>query len=180
MQCGDYRHRTTCTEWSFCWQVQISPAARIIVSSLFVNHYQASIAYDNRANTSNYLGWSYACDAKGQLLSASNGATSVGFVYDALGRRTRRYVNGALVRVYHYDGWRVVEERNGANQKVYSYIYGAGGELMERVAADGAPLWYHHDARGLHRRWHHPVQHLGAGQPARHPRARVRARADEV
>lgn len=106
------------------------------------------ISNDNRADTASFAGWNYTFDAKGQLLTAYSGSNSVQFLYDALGRRTRRYVNGVLQRIYHYDGWKVIEERNGSNQKVYSYIYGAGGELMERVAANGTPTWYHHDARG--------------------------------
>ena len=116
------------------------------------------MGYDSRAELTSYAGWSYTFDAKGQLLTAVNGSTggSVQFVYDPLGRRTRRYVNGVLQRIYHYDGWRVVEERDGNNHKVYSYLYGAQGELMERVAANGAPTWYHHDARGF-------VTHLTGG-----------------
>ncbi len=107
------------------------------------------ITNDTRADTASYAGWTYTYDAKGQLLSAVSGATSVSFIYDALGRRTRRYLNGVLQRIYHYDGWKVIEEDNGSNQNVYNYLYGAGGELVERVAANGSPIWYHHDARGF-------------------------------
>lgn len=86
------------------------------------------------------------------------------FSYDALGRCVRRdYQTLAPPPVYPgsyqvitqdsvlltYDGWDLIEERDGNQNLLYRYVHGAGtDEMICRLDGSGQVLYYHYDALG--------------------------------
>ena len=70
------------------------------------------------------------------------------YAYDALGRRTikvRDATGNPKATSYLYDGWRVIEERDGADQVQATYAY--GNYIDERLSMErgGNEYWYHPD-----------------------------------
>ena len=82
------------------------------------------ISYDGMGNPTSYRGWSFTWKGGRQLASASKGTTSLSFVYNESGLRTRKTV-GSIVHRYVYRGSRLAAEITG------SYA-----------------LYFHHDAKG--------------------------------
>ena len=75
------------------------------------------------------------------------------YSYHADGRRNRKVVtnsgglNGTVD--FYYDGWRVIEERDGADQQVRQYVYGASiDELLVLDRAGEDRLFYHRNTLG--------------------------------
>jgi RHS repeat-associated protein len=70
------------------------------------------------------------------------------YAYDALGRRivkVRDATGNPKATSYLYDGWRVIEERDGADQVQATYTY--GNDIDERLSMErgGNEYWYHPD-----------------------------------
>jgi RHS repeat-associated protein len=70
------------------------------------------------------------------------------YAYDALGRRTikvRDVTGNPKATSYLYDGWRVIEERDDADQVQATYAY--GNDIDERLSMErgGSEYWYHPD-----------------------------------
>jgi hypothetical protein len=108
------------------------------------------------------LGVAYQYDYKNRLrqfcsvLSIGNNCSSAGatllatYSYDAMNRRTRKVVanssdsslNGTTN--FYYDGWKVLEERDGTDSLTQQYVYGI--YLDEPIVLDrasGERLFYH-------------------------------------
>lgn len=113
------------------------------------------ITYDNNGNmesvtdscgTTNYL-W----DARNRLVEI-NGFDSIcqpltaAFVYDALNRRIEKTVNGRTIQ-YRYDGYDIVEEKEGGYTTAY-YIRTLNVDEPLMRLATGIPWYYHVDALG--------------------------------
>ena len=121
--------------------------------------------YDDNGNQINQ-GFLYEWDSRNRLRTVarkSDGAPIATYSYDALNRRISKDVSnsGPLdgVTRYYYDGWRVVEERDGADNLVQQYVYGLGLDepLILDLNLDGGPdatdpgdqrLFYHQNALG--------------------------------
>jgi RHS repeat-associated protein len=70
------------------------------------------------------------------------------YAYDALGRRIAkvRDVTGAPSTTrFLYDGWRVVEERDGTDQVLATYAYGNYIDEPLNMQRGGVDRWYHPD-----------------------------------
>lgn len=117
------------------------------------------LAYDQNGNlTAAALGyrWDYKNRLR-QVCSLPAGATvctSPGtrllatYSYDALNRRTRKVVtnSGALngTTNFYYDGWRTIEERDGADTVARQYVYGIDvDEPLIMDPSGGQRLFYH-------------------------------------
>ena len=83
-----------------------------------------SITYDAIGNPLSYRGWSFTWQGGRQLASASNGTTSLSFVYNESGLRTEKTVGNTSHR----------------------YVY-RGSTLVAEITGDYA-LYFHHDANG--------------------------------
>jgi RHS repeat-associated protein len=97
--------------------------------------------------------WSYTYDCEDRLTCASNTTTgvTVDYLYDAFGRMIRRNstVGGVKDRRYYYDGWQIVEERDGVNNAENRYIYGTGiNEVVKYIKADSANRFFTYDGLG--------------------------------
>jgi YD repeat-containing protein len=53
-----------------------------------------ALSYDANGTLTSDGVWSYTFDAENRLLTASNGSTTASYVYDPLGRRVKKTVNG--------------------------------------------------------------------------------------
>ena len=91
----------------------------------------------------------------------SDGTPIGRYSYDAMGRRTRKRVSdgGVLNRTtdFLYDGWRALEERDGADVLDKQYVYGRTIDealLMDRAqgkivgSSSEGRLFYHHNSLG--------------------------------
>jgi RHS repeat-associated protein len=75
------------------------------------------LTYDNNGNLTSTVDSSgttlYTWNARNQLTSLSGPGVSASFVYDGLGRREKKTINGALTEYLH-DGFNPVQETSGA------------------------------------------------------------------
>ena len=70
------------------------------------------------------------------------------YSYDALGRRTRSDVGGAVTE-YRYDtGWQVIEERDGASATTATYVLGPFIDRPISMQRGGSEFYYHADDQG--------------------------------
>ena len=90
--------------------------------------------YDSDGNLTSNGTWTYAWNGESRLVNASNGTTSIDFLYDYQGRLIEKD-DGTNVEVYVYDGWnRIAKYVDGSHSKTYLYgldlsgsFQGAGG-----------------------------------------------------
>lgn len=86
------------------------------------------------------------------------------YTYDAVNRRIRKVVTNPsgpdVVTDFYYDGWRVIEERDGTDNLVQQYVYGGayidelllvdsnstGGDSVRAVSQPSPRLFYHQNA----------------------------------
>jgi len=99
-------------------------------------------------------GANYAYDFANRLVTfQSPGGALATYRYDALGRRIARIVGGTSLTRFIYDGDRLIEERDGSNVLVASYVFGIGSnEVLTRrrwtTPQNYADLFYHTNALG--------------------------------
>jgi RHS repeat-associated protein len=82
----------------------------------------ANIATSNDLNgslTNDSLGTTYTWNNRGQLASTSKTGTSVGYAYDAFGRRKSKTINGTTTS-FLYDGPNVVQEQSASNADLFA------------------------------------------------------------
>ncbi len=93
--------------------------------------------YDNNGNLKNFV-HQYTYDYRNQLLKVITGTgVTVEYKYDALGRRIEKKVTDNSIETltrYVFDGWQVIEERDGNDVLTARFIYGNG--IDERVEVE--------------------------------------------
>jgi YD repeat-containing protein len=108
--------------------------------------------YDNNGNmitktdASGTTTYTYNSDNQLVRIDLSGGGFAE-YVYDALGRRIEKNVNGTITR-YVYDGEDILFEYDGLNTIIARYTHGPGVDeplIMER---GGASYYYHADGLG--------------------------------
>ncbi len=106
-----------------------------------------AVSYDANGNLWTYNGWTYLYDAQNRMTSASNGSTSETFKYDGLSRQISHTLNAATT--YNvWDGWNLIEEfAPGGSVPANVYVYGARGEIVERMSG-GSTILYFQDGLG--------------------------------
>jgi RHS repeat-associated protein len=96
-----------------------------------------ALSYDKNGNLKEYK-HKYVYDWKNQLVKIiMNDTDSIEFKYDALGRRIQQIVTideEKQIKNFIYDGWRIIEERDGDGNLTARYVHGRG--LDELVAFD--------------------------------------------
>jgi RHS repeat-associated protein len=110
----------------------------------------ASFTYDAKGNLSSDEQTTYVYDAENRLVGAS-GATNATLSYDPLGRL--RLVSGPSgMRRYVYDGDRLIEEYDGAGNRLRLYGHGPGTDepLILYELTGGGPVrrYLHADHQG--------------------------------
>jgi RHS repeat-associated protein len=108
----------------------------------------ATAVHDNNGNLTNDGTFTYTYNARNQVTGVSQGQTTLGaFVYDGLGRRVSRTVSGATTKPA-YDGWNLVQERDGSGTVTADYLTGLGLDQPFVRTAGGATAYYLSDALG--------------------------------
>ncbi|HEX8585344.1 MAG TPA: RHS repeat-associated core domain-containing protein [Allosphingosinicella sp.] len=92
----------------------------------------ANFTYDGNGNLTSDGSTTFVYDAENRLVSAS-GAKNATLSYDPLGRLWQ-VVGGAITTRFRYDGEELIEEYDGAGNRLRSYVHGAG--------IDDPVLWY--------------------------------------
>jgi YD repeat-containing protein len=94
------------------------------------------------------LSRTFGYDYRDQLVQFQdpNTGQSATYVYDALGRRVQKVVNGITTRFY-YDGTDEIEEQNSAHATVATYVWGFGPGLLQMLRG-GQKYFYHADDQG--------------------------------
>ena len=106
-----------------------------------------SYSYDNNGNMVTKTDASgntpYTYNAENQLTRIDfPGGGFAEYVYDALGRRIEKNVNGTIIR-YVYDGENILFEYDGSDNIIARYTHGPGTDeplIMER----GGTSYFHH------------------------------------
>ncbi len=82
----------------------------------------ATLAYDANGNLTSDGTNSYGWDARNHLI-AIGGANLATFVYDALGRRAQKAINGGATQ-FLYDRWNPVQELDATNTPTANLLTG--------------------------------------------------------
>jgi RHS repeat-associated protein len=98
------------------------------VNNRIVQWNGAALGYDLNGNLTATAVRSLTWNARDQLASIAGNATA-SFLYDGLGRRQARTINGTTTR-YVMDGWDMVQERDGNNAITANLFNGAGSDSL--------------------------------------------------
>ena len=117
-----------------------------------LNQYTAvggsALGYDAKGNLISGPGSaSYTYDGNNRLTSATVGTNSATFAHDARMRNLKRVINGQT-RFFYFDGWSLVQERDGAGNVVQNYVNGPRIDEIIRKTDSGGAVYYHSDALG--------------------------------
>ena len=95
----------------------------------------STLTYDNNGNLSGDGTNTYTWDARNQLTSMSGPGLSASFLYDGIGRRIKKTVNGSITE-YLYDGATAVQEISGGTP-VANLLTGGLDATFTRTDANG-------------------------------------------
>ncbi|MGB0384815.1 MAG: kelch repeat-containing protein [Ardenticatenaceae bacterium] len=107
----------------------------------------APFGYDAKGNLLTDDGNSYTYDYDNRQISMTGSASSAEYIYDALGRRVAKVVDGVTTYYVYNGGYQVVEERDGSDALVARYIYGQGIDESLMMERGGGTYYYHRDAQ---------------------------------
>jgi len=91
--------------------------------------------------------WTYSYDYQGRLINASTIGTAAAYKYDSVGRRIEKNVNNAITR-YIYNGYNLIEERDGNDNVLAKYIYESGIDRPIKVLNGESELYFIQDDLG--------------------------------
>jgi RHS repeat-associated protein len=91
--------------------------------------------------------WSYQYDAQNRLVSGTDGATTFQFHYDARNRCVSRVINGET-RYLTYDGWSLLEDRDGAGRLSAKHLHGVAVDEVLATVTSGGARYFHQDGLG--------------------------------
>ncbi len=83
----------------------------------------------------------FTYDYENRLVSVSPGG--IAYKYDPLGRRIEKNVSGTITR-YFFDGSRVIEERDGSDVVVATYVFGIWIDEILTMERGGNTYYYYH------------------------------------
>ena len=107
-----------------------------------------SLTYDLNGNLTADGTWTYTYDTENHLLSVARSGSSNSYVYDPLGRRLAKTVNGVTTR-YLSLGSQEIAEYDGANTLLRRYVFGPGlDEPLATIDAAGSHSYHFTDVRG--------------------------------
>jgi|GEM_PF-2838452 len=86
------------------------------------------MTYDENGNLTKDEKARYYYDGENRLIRVDLGGTRgvFDYVYDYLGRRISKSVNGAVTSKFVYDGWNLIVELNGSSGVVRKHVWGLG------------------------------------------------------
>ena len=79
--------------------------------------------YDAAGNTLSYAGATFTFNARGRMVSASNGGNSASYLYDALGRRIRRTASSSIMLFAYDEVGHLVGEYDGMGALIQETVW---------------------------------------------------------
>lgn len=110
----------------------------------------SELGYDAAGNVISDTGTSYQYDAENRMTSSSGSLGTGNYVYDAIGHRVQKTVNGTTITDFAYDlGGSVVAEREGTNwTKGYIYLNGQLHAQYDNTVNPTTTYFFHKDHLG--------------------------------
>jgi RHS repeat-associated protein len=90
----------------------------------------------------------YTYDIFHRQISMTDLDSTAEYIYDALGRRVAKIVDGVTTYFVYNADYQVIEERDGSDTLLARYAYGAGIDEVLTMERDGNTYTYHRDALG--------------------------------
>ncbi len=108
-----------------------------------------TVNHDNNGNLSAEGGMAFSYNARNQLISVTQGQTTLAsFLYDGLGRRIEKVLSGTTTR-FVYDGWNLLQEKDGGNAVIANILSGSAlDQVFSRTPVGGQPSYILTDALG--------------------------------
>lgn len=105
------------------------------------------LAYDERGNTlaDGITDHSYSYDILNRQIAVDE---TTEYLYDAMGRRVAKIVDGVTTYYLYDKRFRVIEERDSSNNWTARYTYGGGIDEILTMERGGNTYYYHRDALG--------------------------------
>jgi RHS repeat-associated protein len=103
-------------------------------------------SYDGNGNLVTGAGL-YFYDAQNRLNYAQAGSNIYRITYDSKNRVVERTVNGTPM-FFVYDGWDLIEERDGSNNVLATYVHGVKQDELLTRTSGSTTVYYHHNANG--------------------------------
>lgn len=103
-------------------------------------------AFDANGNLTASGSSNYLYDTENRLLHVSGGP-NLACTYDPLGRRIHKESGSTIVN-YYYDGARVIEERDGTDNVVATYVWGTWIDDILSMKRGGSDYFYHQNSLG--------------------------------
>ncbi|MBI4835558.1 MAG: hypothetical protein HY811_12165 [Planctomycetes bacterium] len=110
-----------------------------------------SYVYDNNGNLKDDGVNLYAYDYANRLIEIrrkSDNELIASFKYDALGRRISKTNSQQQTTKYYLDGVRVIEERDGSNNLLATYVHGNGIDELLTMERNSNTYYYHENTQG--------------------------------
>ena len=102
--------------------------------------------YDANGNLTNDGVHTYQYNYNNRLVGVDNGQTAT-YKYDALNRRIQKTVGNSTIR-YFYCGDQAIEERNGSNSVLATYLFGVSVDDVLQMKRGGLTYYYHKNHLG--------------------------------
>lgn len=106
------------------------------------------LGYDLKGNLLEDGKNSYTYDVQNRQISMIGLDSTAEYVYDALGRRMAKVVDGVFTYYVYNTFYQVLEERDAGNQLLARYTYGAGIDEPLTMERGGSTYTYHRDVLG--------------------------------
>ncbi len=108
----------------------------------------AELEYDDIGNLLSDGTNTYAYDMLNRQISVTSPDRSAEYVFDALGRRVAKVVDGVTIYYLYNAGYQVIEERDSADALQARYTYGSGLDEPLTMERGGHVYSYHRDGLG--------------------------------
>ena len=106
----------------------------------------ATLEYDANGNLTNDGAHTYQYNYNNRLVGVDNGQTAI-YKYDALNRRIQKTVGNSTIR-YYYCGDQAIEERNGSNSVLATYLFGVSVDDVLQMKRGNNTYYYHKNHLG--------------------------------
>ena len=109
-----------------------------------------SISYDDSGNLTSDGVWSYSYDVENMLIAAARPGLSASYLYDPLGRRSAKTVDGALTSFLH-DGVEEIADYDASGTLLRRYVHGPGVDeylVMYTGSGTSNKSYYHANHQG--------------------------------
>ncbi|MBI5021965.1 MAG: RHS repeat protein [Ignavibacteriales bacterium] len=103
-----------------------------------------TLTYGPKGNLGTGINFTGSYDQENRLTTGTDSTEEIwgNYIYDALGRRVKKETIAGIIN-YYYDGYRIIEERNGADIVTATYTFGDEGiDDLLSLTHDGTTYYY--------------------------------------